>query len=271
MPELPEVETTRRGIEPHILSRKITKIVIRQPKLRWPIPANLPELLTGQKIDAVERRAKYLLLRMANGCLIIHLGMSGSLRICDHGSPVEKHDHFDLRLDNNKTLRLRDPRKFGAVLWSENNSTEHPLMAGLGPEPFDEHFNGDYLKSTSTGKKIAIKQFIMDGKVVTGVGNIYACEALYRAAINPKRAAGKISGQRFERLSIEIKRTLREAIEQGGTTLKDFVNESGKPGYFQQQLSVYGREGLPCPNCESPIKKITLGQRSTFYCPKCQT
>lgn len=270
MPELPEVETTRRGIEPHLLTKSIKKVIIRQPKLRWPIPEQLTKDLLNQAVKSVKRRGKYLLINVANGTVIIHLGMSGSLRICAQKLPHEKHDHFELVLDNDNSLRLRDPRRFGAVLWTEGIAEKHPLLVNLGPEPFDPIFSGCFLHEKAQGRKLPIKTFIMDSKIVTGVGNIYASEALFLAGIHPKRAAGNVSLKRLQKLAGAIIEILQKAIEQGGTTLKDFVNESGKPGYFQQQLTVYGREGESCLKCSAPIKKMVLGQRSTFYCSNCQ-
>ncbi|MCK5639313.1 MAG: bifunctional DNA-formamidopyrimidine glycosylase/DNA-(apurinic or apyrimidinic site) lyase [Gammaproteobacteria bacterium] len=270
MPELPEVETTRLGITPHILGHKIIDVVIRQRKLRWPIPRGLAQKLQGQTIQAVERRAKYLLLKIETGTLILHLGMSGSLRILPANTPAEKHDHFDLVFNNGLCLRLTDPRRFGAVLWSKEPVEQHKLIQHLGPEPLSEAFNANDLYSKSRGRKVSVKQFIMDGKVVVGVGNIYASEALFLAGIHPKKAAGKISAERYELLVSSIKKVLAAAIEQGGTTLRDFVGGDGKPGYFAQQLNVYGRTSEPCSTCGQPIKQLTLGQRSTYYCPNCQ-
>lgn len=270
MPELPEVETTRLGITPHILGHKIIDVVIRQRKLRWPIPRGLAQKLQGQTIQAVERRAKYLLLKIETGTLILHLGMSGSLRILPANTPAEKHDHFDLVFNNGLCLRLTDPRRFGAVLWSKEPVEQHKLIQHLGPEPLSEAFNANDLYSKSRGRKVSVKQFIMDGKVVVGVGNIYASEALFLAGIHPKKAAGKISAVRYELLVSSIKKVLAAAIEQGGTTLRDFVGGDGKPGYFAQQLNVYGRTSEPCSTCGQPIKQLTLGQRSTYYCPNCQ-
>ncbi len=270
MPELPEVETTRRGIEPHIVRQKISDIVVRQKHLRWPIPTTLKSHTVGQVINQVERRGKYLLLHMDNGTIIIHLGMSGSLRITDKNSIPEKHDHFDLVLNNKKILRLRDPRRFGAVLWTSHSVAQHKLIKNLGPEPLNENFNADYLYKLSQNRKVPIKSFIMNSQVVVGVGNIYANEALFMSGINPKRAANRISLQRYQVLVANIKKVLTAAIKQGGTTLRDFVRQDGKPGYFQQTLLVYGKEGKPCSQCGLPIKKITQQQRSSFYCPHCQ-
>jgi formamidopyrimidine-DNA glycosylase len=270
MPELPEVETTRRGIEPHVRGRAIAGLVVRQRQLRWPVPARLEQKLRGQSIDAVQRRGKYLLLSVGDGTLIIHLGMSGSLRIIRNEQPPGKHDHVDLLLDNGTRLRFTDPRRFGAWLWTGKAPGQHPLLASLGPEPLDERFNAAYLHGLAHGRKLAVKSFIMDSHVVVGVGNIYANEALFRAGIHPRRAAGRISLQRYRHLADAIKEVLDEAIRQGGTTLRDFVGGEGKPGYFSQQLQVYGRWHAPCPRCARPIHEARIGQRSSFFCPACQ-
>jgi len=270
MPELPEVETSRRGIEPHIINKKVTAVIIRQKQLRWPIPATLKTQLVNHKIDSVERRGKYILLRTQAGTVILHLGMSGSLRILKKSIAAEKHDHVDIVFNNNKILRLRDPRRFGAVLWTKTDPLKHKLLKSLGPEPLEDEFTAEYLFVTSRNRKVAIKTFLMNSHIVVGVGNIYANESLFAAGINPKRAANKISLAHYQKLVPEIKRILKQSIEQGGTTLKDFINEDGKPGYFQQTLSVYGRTSEPCINCTKPIKQITQAQRSTFYCAHCQ-
>ncbi len=270
MPELPEVETTCRGIAPHIKGKKVSDVIVRHHQLRWPIPRGLKKGLLGHKINSVSRRAKYLLLGFDHGTLILHLGMSGSLRIIPANSPAEKHDHLDIAFDHGKTLRLTDPRRFGAVLWTKEPPEEHALLAHLGPEPLSEAFTSDYLYQQSRKRKSSIKQFIMDGKIVVGVGNIYASESLFLAGISPKRIANKVSKARYEKLTAAIKQVLAAAIEQGGTTLRDFVGGDGKPGYFAQQLNVYGREGEPCRACGKEIKQIVQGQRSTFYCPHCQ-
>ena len=275
MPELPEVETTRRGIEPHIRQRKINQLVIRQPKLRWPIPDQLPGLMQGKVIDSVERRAKYLLLHLSDsdqfvGTAIIHLGMSGSLRIIAADEPAMIHDHVDIVLDSGQALRYTDPRRFGCLLWQGADEPTHRLLASLGPEPLTEQFDGERLFQRSRSRKAAVKTFVMDNSNVVGVGNIYANEALFAAGIRPDRAAGGISRQRYQLLAGEIKRVLASAIEQGGTTLRDFVGGDGKPGYFKQQLRVYGRGGQPCVTCKAALKEIRLGQRSTVYCPHCQ-
>jgi len=269
MPELPEVETTRRGIEPHLQGKIISALVVRQPKLRWPIPSKLGELIKGQRISAVERRGKYLLLHTTPGAVMIHLGMSGSLYLVPTNQPAAYHDHVDLQLDSGMALRLTDPRRFGSVLW-QPAGMQHDLLAKLGPEPLSDQFNADYLWQRCQGRKSAIKQLIMDSHVVVGVGNIYANEALFGAGIHPKRAAGRISKRRLTVFVKEIKQVLSRAIAQGGTTLKDFVGGDGKPGYFKQELQVYGRAGESCVKCRNSLKEIRLGQRSTVYCPECQ-
>ncbi|HAV86419.1 bifunctional DNA-formamidopyrimidine glycosylase/DNA-(apurinic or apyrimidinic site) lyase [Stutzerimonas balearica] len=269
MPELPEVETTRRGIAPHLLGQTIERVVVRDRRLRWPIPEDLDVRLSGQRIEAVERRAKYLLIRVQSGTLIAHLGMSGSLRLVPAELPAAKHEHVDILLGSGQALRYTDPRRFGALLWSEL-PLEHPLLASLGPEPLDEGFDGRRLYELSRGRSMAVKPFIMDNAVVVGVGNIYASEALFAAGIDPRRPAGGISRARYERLAAEIKRILAMAIERGGTTLRDFVGGDGKPGYFQQELFVYGRGGAFCKQCGSTLREVRLGQRASVYCGRCQ-
>jgi formamidopyrimidine-DNA glycosylase len=270
MPELPEVETTLRGLVPHLTGQRIADVVIRHPQLRWPVPKNLPKLLRGQTIRVLHRRAKYLLLEFDHGTLILHLGMSGSLRILPVGTPTDKHDHFDLVLDNGKLMRLRDPRRFGAVLWHEGDVSQHPLLRDLGPEPLGKEFDVEHLYRATRNRNAAIKLVIMDSRVVAGVGNIYANEALFHAGIRPQLAAGKLSRERCARLAGEIRNTLRAAIRKGGSTLRDFVNSSGESGYFQQHYLVYGRAGEPCRRCGAIIKQVRQGQRSSFYCPRCQ-
>ena len=275
MPELPEVEITRRGLAAHLVGLTVADVVIRNAKLRWPIPKNLPKLLRGRIILSLKRRGKYLLMDCGNGTLILHLGMSGSLRILPASAAPEKHDHFDLILGNGTLMRLRDPRRFGAVLWHSGDVHTHPLLAALGPEPLPDKFGNDgfdaqYLYQATRGRSLAIKQFIMDSHVVVGVGNIYANEALFRAGIRPQLAAGKLSLPRCARLVAEIRATLNEAIRHGGSTLRDFVDTAGQPGYFQQHYWVYGRGGEPCRKCGAPIKQIRQGQRSSFYCGSCQ-
>jgi formamidopyrimidine-DNA glycosylase len=270
MPELPEVEITRRGLAAHLTGLSVADVVIRNTHLRWPIPKNLPRLLRGRTVLSLKRRAKYLLMEFGNGTLILHLGMSGSLRILPAGTPAEKHDHFDLTLNNGTLLRMRDPRRFGAVLWHTGELHTHPLLAILGPEPSDASFNGRYLYEATRGRSASIKQCIMNNRIVVGVGNIYANEALFRAGIKPQLAAGKLTLPRCVRLVKEIRATLTEAIEKGGSTLRDFVDTAGQPGYFQQHYWVYGRGGEPCRKCGSPIKQIRQGRRSSFYCGRCQ-
>ena len=270
MPELPEVETTCKGISPHIENNIITKVIVRNRRLRWPIPTGLNKKLVNLKIISVTRRAKYILINTKAGSLIIHLGMSGSLRILSTNENVEKHDHFELQFKNGVCLRLRDPRRFGCVLWEKNDPLQHKLLINLGPEPLTKEFNSDLLFEKSRKRKTTIKQFIMDAKIVVGVGNIYASESLFLSGINPKRIAGKITNKNAKDLTTSIKKILKQAIKQGGTTLKDFRSSDGKPGYFQQKLKVYDRKDEPCQKCNKPIKQITLGQRSTFYCSNCQ-
>lgn len=269
MPELPEVETTRRGVEPYCLNKTVVRLEVREPRLRWPVPPDLPSLLASQKIDSVERRAKYLLFHTAVGTLLVHLGMSGSLRVMSSSDLRQKHDHIDIHLEGGRCLRFNDPRRFGSFLWQEPGEI-HILLEHLGPEPLSTEFNAQYLFKRSRARKIPVKSLIMDGKVVVGVGNIYANEALFAAGIRPDRAAGRISLARYEKLVVEIKRVLTSAIEQGGTTLRDFVGGDGKPGYFAQQLFVYGREGQPCKVCGGSLRGLRLGQRATVFCIACQ-
>ena len=268
MPELPEVEVSRMGISPHVTNQTVTKIIVRNPKLRWPVPEEISQI-EGQVIRRVTRRAKYLMLETDAGYAIVHLGMSGSLRVLPSDIPPEKHDHVDLCLSSGEVLRYNDPRRFGAWLWQADQG-EHPVLAKLGPEPLSEAFTAAYLQDKAKGKRTAVKQFIMDNHVVVGVGNIYANESLFAAGIHPKREAGKISAQRLTVLVDEIKSVLAFAIKQGGTTLKDFKNADGKPGYFAQELQVYGKGGEPCPRCDKPLSEVKIGQRATVYCSDCQ-
>lgn len=270
MPELPEVETTRRGISRHVCQHPIVAVTIRQPLLRWPVPNNLAQLLVGQSFHSVERRGKYLLLNTNHGTLIIHLGMSGSLRILPADTRPEKHDHVDIGFDNASVLRLRDPRRFGAVLWSNSQPAQHELLDNLGIEPLSQEFCGEFLHGKARKRKVDIKQFIMNSHIVVGVGNIYASEALFLSGIRPTHAAHKISLARMNKLAEAIKNVLRQAIKKGGTSLRDFTRSDGKPGYFRQSLNVYGRENESCKICGSTIKLIRQGQRATFYCCKCQ-
>lgn len=270
MPELPEVETTLRGLERPMTGRTITRVVVRNPALRWPVPAHLDALLAGQPVRSLSRRAKYLLVHFDHGTLILHLGMSGRLCHLAMFEPPGKHDHVDLELDSGAVIRLRDPRRFGAVLWAED-AERHPVIAGLGVEPLGEGFSGEWLYRNIRTRTSAIKQVIMDGRLVVGVGNIYASESLFRARISPKLAANKLSQARCERLVQEIKATLADAIRAGGSSLRDFFGADGNPGYFQQEYFVYARTGEPCKVCGTPIATIRQGQRSTFYCPRCQS
>lgn len=270
MPELPEVETTANGIRPYVEGQTVSSVTVRRPRLRWPIPEDLAEKLQQQTVNRVYRRGKYLIFDTEQGSQLIHLGMSGSLRVLEPGIAAEKHDHVDWVFSNGKTLRLNDPRRFGSVLWTNEPVEQHTLIASLGPEPLTDAFNGDYLWQQSRGRSQNIKTFVMNSKLVVGVGNIYASESLFLARINPKTAAGKISKARYQKLSDAIKTTLAKAIEAGGTTLKDFAQADGKPGYFKQQLNVYGRAGEPCCECSGPIRHAVFNQRMTYWCPKCQ-
>jgi formamidopyrimidine-DNA glycosylase len=268
MPELPEVETTRRGIAPSLSGRRISGWQLRQPRLRWPVV--LPDRLRGERVHRVLRRAKYLILETDSGALIVHLGMSGSLKLARSDAPAGRHDHVDLEFDDKRILRLTDPRRFGSIHYHAGDWREHWLIKHLGVEPLDDEFDGTHLHATSRGRRVAVKLLLMDASVVVGVGNIYANEALFRAGIRPRLAAGRITLDRYQALADSIRTVLREAIEQGGTTLRDFVDESGRRGYFSQSLSVYGRADLPCFRCGSVLKGLRLGQRATVYCPKCQ-
>lgn len=270
MPELPEVETTLRGIEPALAGCRIEQLIVRNASLRWPVTSEVLQA-TGRKVTGCWRRAKYLLIDLDDsGGLLIHLGMSGSLRVCCAGDEPRKHDHFDLVLDSGKQVRFNDPRRFGVLAWWDPPAQEHPLLCHLGPEPLTEHFSGTHLWTRSRGRKGAVKNFIMDGKIVVGVGNIYASEALFMAGIHPQRAAGRISATRYEALAQAIRDVLSRAIRRGGTTLRDFLDSDGNPGYFAQELLVYEREGKPCFRCGSALKRKVIGQRSSYYCPRCQ-
>jgi formamidopyrimidine-DNA glycosylase len=271
MPELPEVETTRRGIRAALKGRRVAEFVLRNHRLRWPVDRALTRMLPGQRVRDVRRRAKYLLLDLERGTLIAHLGMSGSLRVMPAEAPWLKHDHYELRLDDGRGLRFNDPRRFGSLHWVTGDPLAHPLLAGLGPEPLERAFDGRYLASRARGRKVAVKLFLMDQRIVVGVGNIYASEALFRAGIHPRRAAGKVSAGRYQRLAEAVQAVLGEAIRQGGTTLRDYVNADGTPGYFRQKLFVYERDGQPCRRCGATIRKLVQGQRSTYFCPACQT
>jgi len=270
MPELPEVETVRRGIGPYLVGRRIASVVVRDPRLRQPVDPGLPGRLTGRIVDGVARRGKYLLIRSGPGALIVHLGMSGSLRIVPVGTAAGRHDHCDIHLDDGRVLRFNDPRRFGLIVWTPSSPATHPLLARLGPEPLDTDWDGEALRAAAGRRRSAIKAVLMDARVVVGVGNIYASEALFRAGIHPVRAASRISARRYAALAEAVRQVLAEAVEQGGTTLRDFVAEDGRPGYFQQSLRVYGRTGRPCGRCGRPIRETRLAGRSTFYCPGCQ-
>ncbi|HUQ25849.1 MAG TPA: bifunctional DNA-formamidopyrimidine glycosylase/DNA-(apurinic or apyrimidinic site) lyase [Burkholderiales bacterium] len=268
MPELPEVEVTRRGLAPHLVGQVISAVAVREPRLRWPIPRAVRNL-AGRTVRSVRRRGKYLLVDCGDGHLILHLGMSGSLRLVPPGTPAGKHDHFDLMLGN-WCLRLRDPRRFGAVLWTEKKLDAHPLLAHLGVEPLSAALTGAHLHALTRGARVSIKNFLMDAKRIVGVGNIYASESLFRAGIAPRRRAGRISVSESQRLVIAIKATLRAAIKAGGSSLRDFVGADGGEGYFQNRTLVYDRAGMPCRRCRTPIRRIVQGARATYFCPHCQ-
>ena len=270
MPELPEVETTRRGLLPHVVGRRIRGVVVRNSALRWPIPAHLARTLRGEEVLDVRRRGKYLVFDCLRGHLIVHLGMSGRLTLVPEDEPARRHDHVDVRFEGERALRLTDPRRFGAMLWVRGKAEEHVLLRELGLEPFDDAFTGAALHALARGRRVAVKHFVMDAHVVTGVGNIYASEALFHAGIHPLRAAGRISRARWDRLAGSVRATLERALAAGGTTLRDFASAEGHPGYFQNECAVYGREGEPCRTCGTAIRSVRQGQRSTFYCPRCQ-
>lgn len=270
MPELPEVETTCRGLRPHVVDRLIAAVRIRTPRLRWPVPVQLRRMIHGTRIRTIDRRAKYLLLGTDVGTVILHLGMSGSLRVVAADHPAGKYDHFEIVFTDGNCLRFRDPRRFGCVLWTTKDPACHPLLRSLGPEPLSDALSGRYLYARSRGRRTRVKSFIMNADIVAGIGNIYANEALFAAGIHPQRRAGRISLQRYTRLADSIKTTLQHAIRAGGTTLRDFSREDGNPGYFQQQLQVYGREGDLCIHCQAPIRRRVVAQRSSFFCPRCQ-
>ncbi len=271
MPELPEVETTVRGIKPNLIGMRITDLTVRDPRLRWRIPENLASMVVGNIAESVCRRAKYILVKIGSGHLLLHLGMSGSLRICPPNEPPGPHDHVDFTLSNDQILRYRDPRRFGCVLWLSGNPYEYRLLRHLGPEPDSEEFTGNYLYGLSKSRTTAVKNFIMNSRVVVGVGNIYASESLFRAGIHPIRRANRISVKRYELLVSSIRDTIDSAIAFGGTTLRDFVNGSGSPGYFRQELLVYERQQQDCRRCGDSIRVKVIGQRSTYYCTGCQT
>lgn len=270
MPELPEVETTRRGLAPHLLHARIRTAVVRNGALRLPVVRDLPQRVAGASVRSVERRGKYLLIVCDRGTLIVHLGMSGRLWLVDAGTPAGAHDHFDLVLESGRIVRLRDPRRFGLVLWQEGAAADHPLLKSIGPEPLSPAFNGDWLYAVTRARSAAVKLVLMDSEVVAGVGNIYASEALFRAGINPKLPARRIGRDRYRVLAEKIRETLEAAIVAGGSTLRDYVGSDGRAGHFQNEHLVYGREGAPCRTCGTKVRALRLGQRSTFYCPACQ-
>lgn len=270
MPELPEVETTRRGIAPWVEAQRIQKFILRERRLRWPVPRQMRSHLEGAVVRTLERRAKYLLMRFEHGTALMHLGMSGSLQVLQSSSPAGRHDHYDIVLESGDCVRFTDPRRFGSLLWTAGDPARHRLLAALGPEPLGTGFDGDHLWHCARGRRVAIKPFLMNATMVVGVGNIYASEALFRAHIDPRRAAGQISRAAMARIAEAIRTVLEEAITLGGTTLRDFRHGTGEPGYFAPRLQVYDRAGLPCPDCNTPVRRITQGQRSTYFCPACQ-
>ena len=270
MPELPEVETTRRGVAPHVERQKVTAVRIYDRRLRWPVPPDLPRRLVGRTVDRVERRSKYLLFRLGADTLIVHMGMTGSLRVFIKPPPKQAHDHVELEFANGVVLRYRDPRRFGAMLWSPGSSAPHPLLAKLGVEPFSDRFDGDYLYRATRHRRAAIKLALMDSHLVVGVGNIYANEALFRAGIRPRRGAHRVSRPELARLVDAVRETLTDAIAKGGSTLRDYVDSRGEPGYFQLDYYVYGRAHAPCRVCGTTIRSLRLGGRATTYCPSCQ-
>lgn len=269
MPELPEVETTRRGIEPALVGHAVVRLTVHEPRLRWPVPREL-RALEGQVVRRLSRRGKYILVHTDAGTALVHLGMSGSLRLVEPATPRRTHDHLELQLDSGLLLRFHDPRRFGCFLWFTTPPAEHELLRDLGPEPLETDFDGAYLFDRSRGRSAPVKSFLMDSHVVVGVGNIYANEALFKAGIHPLRAAGRIGAARYDRLAAEVKAILAYAIRRGGTTLRDFVNGHGEPGYFQLELDAYGRAGEPCRRCGTALTEVRLGGRSTVYCPRCQ-
>jgi formamidopyrimidine-DNA glycosylase len=270
MPELPEVETTRRGIEPHAAGRRIVALQVHEPRLRWRVQDDIPDLVKGQRIVKVARRAKYLLLQLEKGTLILHLGMSGNVRVLPADTPRLTHDHVDLILDSGQTIRFNDPRRFGSLHYTAADPNEHPLLADLAPEPFDPAFNTQYLLAITRRRKVAIKQLLMNSKLVTGVGNIYASEVLFKAKVRPSRPARTLKRDEVARIVRAVRSVLSMAIKVGGTTLRDYVGVDGEPGYFRQKLYVYERGKQACRTCRTPVRQLTHGQRSTYYCPTCQ-
>jgi formamidopyrimidine-DNA glycosylase len=270
MPELPEVETTRLGLVPHLVGRRVRGAVVRNGSLRWPVPADLARRLKGEEVRGIRRRGKYLLIDLKRGHLLVHLGMSGRLSVVAEDAPPRKHDHVDVQLEGHQSLRLTDPRRFGAMLWLPQPAEGHALLAGLGLEPLDRGFTGQALRDRAKGRRVAVKQFLMNGRIVVGVGNIYASEALWRAKIHPLRSVARISTAAWTRLAAAVRETLEHALAKGGSTLRDFAAVDGRAGRYQKRFSVYGRAGKPCPRCGATVRTLRQGQRSTFFCPKCQ-
>jgi formamidopyrimidine-DNA glycosylase len=270
MPELPEVETTRRGLEPHVTGRRIVTLSLREPRLRWRVPDDLPAKLAGQRITGTGRRAKYLLIGLESGTLLVHLGMSGTLRVLPADTPRIAHDHYDLLLDSGNTLRFNDPRRFGSLHYTSGDPEQHALLARLAPEPFDSTFDADYLWRITRRRQASIKQVLMNSRLVVGVGNIYASETLFRARIRPRRRAQSLTREEVKRLVKAVRAVLSMAIKVGGTTLRDYVGANGEPGYFRQKLYVYERAGKPCRVCKTLVRQLTQQGRSTYYCPSCQ-
>jgi formamidopyrimidine-DNA glycosylase len=271
MPELPEVETTRRGLVPHLVGKRVRGAVVRNGSLRWPVPADLSRRLRGEEVLGIRRRGKYLLIDLRRGHLLVHLGMSGRLSVVPDDTPAKAHDHVDVQLEGHRSLRLTDPRRFGAMLWLPEPAEEHALLAGLGLEPLEPGFTGAALRDRARGRRVAVKQFLMNGRIVVGVGNIYASEALWRAKIHPLRSVARISLAAWTKLAAAVRETLEQALSKGGSTLRDFAAVDGREGRYQKRFSVYGRDGKACPRCGTKIRAIRQGQRSTFFCPRCQT
>ena len=270
MPELPEVETTRRGIASHIIAQTIKSVIVREKRLRWEVPDTLNKILPSQQVQEISRRGKYLLIKCSQGHLIIHLGMSGNLRVLPADSPLKKHDHVDIVFTNGICLRYHDVRRFGCILWTSEPVLNHRLLVNLGVEPLETELLGEYLHEHALGRKMLVKQYIMNAQIIVGVGNIYANEVLFLAGIHPTQAAGSLNLEDYQHIADNIKTILNQAIKMGGTTLRDFTDSSGNPGYFSQKLKVYGRAGLDCVQCGNTIEQQKIGQRATYYCPVCQ-
>jgi formamidopyrimidine-DNA glycosylase len=270
VPELPEVETTRRGLAPHVRGRRIAALKVYERRLRWPVAAGLPARLAGQRIVGIGRRGKYLLLKLQSGTLLLHLGMSGNVRLVPASAARMPHDHFDLVLDSGRALRFNDPRRFGSLIYTRGDPRAHPLLKNLGPEPLTPAFDAAYLWRITRGRRVAVKQLLMNSRLVVGVGNIYASEALFRARIRPRRQARSLTRAEAAHLVRAVRSVLAQAIRAGGTTLRDYLRADGSPGYFRQRLYVYERAGLPCRRCGTKLRAISQGQRSTYYCPSCQ-